>query len=102
MAGTNEFAVFAVEAYVPGGGGGAVQNQAENKSKNAFRPVPVRKSTFPASLLRTANSERTSFCEPKFMKYPLVRGGIGCFREGEGIKFLLRGPFWIIQTKPHH
>ena len=34
---------FAVEAYVPGG----VQNQAEKKSKNAFRPVPVPKSTFP-------------------------------------------------------
>ena len=34
---------FAVEAYVPGG----VQNQAEKNSKNAFRPVPVQKVTFP-------------------------------------------------------
>ena len=34
---------FAVKAYVPGG----VQNQAEKKSKNAFRPVPVQKFTFP-------------------------------------------------------
>ena len=45
MAGTNEFAFFAVKAYVPGGG---VQNQAEKNSKNAFRPVPVQKFTFPA------------------------------------------------------
>ena len=36
---------FAVKAYVPGGGG--VQNQAEKNSKNAFRPVPVQKFTFP-------------------------------------------------------
>ena len=36
---------FAVKAYVPGG----VQNQAEKKSKNAFRPVPVQKFTFPAN-----------------------------------------------------
>ena len=35
---------FAVKAYVPGG----VQNQAEKNSKNAFRPVPVQKFTFPA------------------------------------------------------
>ena len=34
---------FAVKAYVPGG----VQNQAEQNSKNAFRPVPVQKFTFP-------------------------------------------------------
>ena len=34
---------FAVKAYVPGG----VQNQAEKNSKNAFRPVPVQKFTFP-------------------------------------------------------
>ena len=34
---------FAVKAYVPGG----VQNQAEKNSKNAFRPVPVQKLTFP-------------------------------------------------------
>ena len=33
---------FAVAAYVPG----EVQNQAEKKSKNAFRPVPIQKSTF--------------------------------------------------------
>ena len=33
----------AVKAYVPGG----VQNQAEKNSKNAFRPVPVQKFTFP-------------------------------------------------------
>ena len=32
------FPFFAVEAYVPGGD---VQNQAEKKSENAFRPVPV-------------------------------------------------------------
>ena len=37
---------FAVEAYAPGGG---VQNQAEKKSKNAFRPAPVPKSPFPAN-----------------------------------------------------
>ena len=36
---------FGVEAYVPGG----VQNQAEENSKNAFRPVPVPKSAFPVS-----------------------------------------------------
>ena len=47
MAGTNEFAFsFAAKAYVPGGG---VQNQAEKNSKNAFRPVPVQKFTFPDS-----------------------------------------------------
>ena len=34
---------FAVKAYVPGG----VQNQAKKNSKNAFRPVPVQKLTFP-------------------------------------------------------
>ena len=34
---------FPVKAYVPGG----VQNQAEKNSKNAFRPVPVQKFTFP-------------------------------------------------------
>ena len=34
---------FAVKPYVPGG----VQNQAEKNSKNAFRPVPVQKFTFP-------------------------------------------------------
>ena len=46
MGGTNEFAFFfTVKAYVPGGGG--VQNQAEKNSKNAFRPVPVQKFTFP-------------------------------------------------------
>ena len=28
--------------------GGGSQNQAEKISKNAFRPVPVQKSTFPA------------------------------------------------------
>ena len=28
--------------------GGGVQNQAEKNSKNAFRPVPVQKFTFPA------------------------------------------------------
>ena len=33
MAGTNEFAFFAVEAYVPGGG---VQNQAEKNSKECL------------------------------------------------------------------
>ena len=45
MAGTNEFAFFrCVKAYVPGG----VQNQAEKNSKNAFRPVPVQRFTFPA------------------------------------------------------
>ena len=38
---------FAVKAYVSGGGG--VQNQAEKNSKNAFRPVPVQKFTFPVS-----------------------------------------------------
>ena len=44
MAGTNEPAFFAVEAYVPGG----VQHLAEEeKSKNAFRPVLGSKSTFP-------------------------------------------------------
>ena len=37
---------FAVKAYVPGG----VQNQAEKNSKNAFRPVPVQKFTFPEIL----------------------------------------------------
>ena len=37
---------FTVRAYVPGGG---VRNQAEKNSKNAFRPVPVQKFTFPAS-----------------------------------------------------
>ena len=37
---------FAVKAYVPGG----VQNQAEKNSKNAFRPVPVQKFTFPVYL----------------------------------------------------
>ena len=29
--------------------GGGVQNQAEINSKNAFRPVPVQKFTFPVS-----------------------------------------------------
>ena len=38
---------FAVEAYVPGG----VQNQAEKNSKDAFRLVPVPKSTFSVLLL---------------------------------------------------
>ena len=38
---------FAVKAYVPGG----VQNQPEKNSKNAFRPVPVQKFTFPGSSL---------------------------------------------------
>ena len=37
---------FAVEAYVPGG----VQNQAEKKFENAFRPVPVPKPAFPETL----------------------------------------------------
>ena len=44
MAGTNEFAFSAVEAYVPGGGSRIRPKQV---SKNAFRPVPVPKSTFP-------------------------------------------------------
>ena len=38
---------FAVKAYVPGG----VQNQAEKKSKNAFRPVPVQTFTVPSKHL---------------------------------------------------
>ena len=42
MAGTNEYAFFAVDAYVPG----RAQNQAEQTQTNAFRPVPVPKSTF--------------------------------------------------------
>ena len=45
MAGTNEFAFFRCKSICTGGGG--VQNQAEKKSKNAFRPVPVQKFTFP-------------------------------------------------------
>ena len=36
---------FNVEAYVPKGG----LNQADKKSKNAFQPVPVPRSTFPVS-----------------------------------------------------
>ena len=46
MAGTNEFAFFRCKSMRTGGGG--VQNQAEKNSKNAFRPVPVQKFTFPA------------------------------------------------------
>ena len=44
MAGTNEFAFFRCKSICTGGG---VQNQAEKNSKNAFRPVPVQKFTFP-------------------------------------------------------
>ena len=43
MAGTNEFAFFRCKSICTGG----VQNQAEKNSKNAFRPVPVQKFTFP-------------------------------------------------------
>ena len=35
---------FAVKAYVPGGG---PESGRKKKSKNAFRPVPVQKFTFP-------------------------------------------------------
>ena len=44
---------FAVKAYVPGG----VQNQAEKKSKNAFRPVPVQKFTFPEMRANSLNRD---------------------------------------------
>ena len=45
---------FAVKAYVPGG----VQNQAEKKKKNAFRPVPVQKFTFPESVIIERGNKR--------------------------------------------
>ena len=45
MAGTNDFALFAVEAYVPGGGISRIRPGRKNL-RNAFRPVPVPKSTF--------------------------------------------------------
>ena len=48
---------FAVKVYVPGG----VQNQAEKKSKNAFRPVPVQKFTFPVL---------STFCETPLLRNP--------------------------------
>ena len=35
---------FTVEAYVPGGGGGLSRIRPKKVSKNAFQPVPVRKS----------------------------------------------------------
>ena len=47
MVGTNEFAFFAAEAYVPGPRGGVQRIRPKKNSKNAFRPVPVPISTFP-------------------------------------------------------
>ena len=59
MAGTNEFAFFFdVEAYVPGGRGGP--ESGRKNSKNAFRPVPVPKSTFPNSGSEIAAPNRRS------------------------------------------
>ena len=61
---------FAVKAYVPGG----VQNQAEKNSKNAFRPVPVQKFTFPVSGVPNANtkSQRFSYAISQIAPLPLV------------------------------
>ena len=62
MAGTNEFAFFRCKSICTGGG---VQNQAEKNSKNAFRPVPVQKLTFPesqiASDLKSRSPNRKNF-----------------------------------------
>ena len=38
---------FAVEAYVPGGGG---PESGRKNAKKAFRPVPVQKFTFPVTI----------------------------------------------------
>ena len=47
MAGTNEFAFFAVEAYVPV----EVQNQAEKKIEKCLPAGPGTKIYFPVSVL---------------------------------------------------
>ena len=58
---------FAVKAHVPGG----VQNQAEKNSKNAFRPVPVQKFTFPVLVGRTKNCSRNVQKRPDVHKIVL-------------------------------
>ena len=44
---------------------GGVQNQAETNSKNAFRPVPVQKFTFPASCDFGEGKTYHKACSPK-------------------------------------
>ena len=53
MAGTNEFAFFRCKSICTGGG----PESGRKNSKNAFRPVPVQKFTFPAM-----RKFRTDFC----------------------------------------
>ena len=48
MAGSNEFAFFAAEAYVSALPGEGSESGRKN-FESALRPVPVRKSTFPES-----------------------------------------------------
>ena len=62
MAGTNECAFFRCKSICTGGGG--VQNQAEKNSKNAFRPVPVQKFTFPVEVRAKYQNKRAQIRPP--------------------------------------
>ena len=64
---------FAVEAYVPGG----VQNQAEKMRKNAFRPVPVHKFTFPEKGVRAIDARNSQLENGSNAAKPSVRAP-GC------------------------
>ena len=77
LAGTNEFAFFAVEAYVPGGG---PESGRKKIRKNAFWPVPVQKFTFPVLPISTpVKTQKNRAKKLKTLETPRYFLGLGYF-----------------------
>ena len=75
MAGTNEFAFVRCRSICTGGGGSRIR--LKKMRKNAFRPVPVQKFTFPAELIPKKTLLTTRFSRNSLVgnPYPQNYGG---------------------------